>query len=203
LEAKYDAWLHASSISHSHEQPVKEVDGKCIADFVIEGEYVEIAGMIGFKKYQERWKRKCQLYNQRGVRWRAVYEDEVEKLFKNCGTAIIYVKRECSSCGVQLTVSFDGECRNCHRKTWGLRNSTPSICPQCNETFPLKAGAENGKFCSRKCYWESLRDDRLPDDSQLSKELEMNTGAELSRKYKVKATNIYMRMRRMKMRKAA
>jgi hypothetical protein len=203
LEAKYDAWLHDNHIEHLHEQYVPGTSGKCRADLKIGDTFVEIAGMIAYKKYAARWKRKCEIYSALQVQWKAVYEDEVEQLYSTSQTQVIFVKRVCSQCGNDLTVSLDGMCRTCHRKVWGQKNATLVTCAFCGTEYPRTAGSKTGKFCTRKCYWTSIRLERLPSDAKLAEELNHITVPRLAEKYGVRDNTIYMRMRRMKMRKAA
>ena len=203
IEAKYDVWLHEQGIAHLHEQDVDETGGQYRSDFKIGGKHIEILGMIHYKKYEDKWKKKRQTYIDNNVDWKALFPEDVEKLYKSCTTPIIYEKRECSTCGVSLTVSFDGECRSCHRKTWGRNNATLVTCAQCGAEYPRTAGSKTGKFCTRGCYWDSLKIANLPEDSQLSEELKSHSGTELAKRYGVKAATIHMRMMRMRQREAA
>lgn len=202
LEAKYDAWMHDNDIAHLHEQEVPGTKGTCRADFKIGNTFVEVAGMIGYKKYAVRWKRKCEIYASIGVDWKAVYEDEVELLYSSSNTKVIFVERSCTDCGEFLTVSLNGMCRKCHRKAWGKNNSVSVRCAYCDEEYPRPAGSKTGKFCTRECYWQSLRDSRLPSDEYLAVELKGTTAPMLADKYGVKSNTINMRVWRAQQKSA-
>jgi hypothetical protein len=200
LEAKYDAWLHDNDIEHLHEQEVPGIKGKCRADFRVGNTFVEIAGMIGYKKYALRWAKKCELYTSAGVEWKAVYEEEVERVYASCKTEVIFVKRCCAKCGEAIKVSLDGMCRKCHRKAWGQKNATLVDCDYCGKKYSRTAGSELGKFCTRKCYWNSLRNSHLPSDEDLAMELQGATAPILAEKYGVKANTINKRVWRARQR---
>lgn len=200
LEAKYDAWLHHKGIAHLHEQDVVETGGKYRADFKIGNKYIEILGMMNIRKYKEKWYKKCRAYWDSGVDWEALVPEDVEDLFQQCSVPIIYEKRECYTCGVPISVSLDGECRNCHRKSWGKKNSTAVVCDHCGNEYMRSGGSETGKFCGRQCYWDSLKIKSLPENSQLANELDTFSLSYIARKYGVKAGTISMRMSRMKKR---
>jgi hypothetical protein len=150
-EAMYDVYLHESGILHSHEVPMWDAGKiKFIADFRVGEPIVEIAGMLGFKKYDDRHKRKMAWLRANSVPVIVLTASEVQKLFSGCSLPLITKKRFCSACSKETLDLVKGTCRTCYMKQW--HSATEG--GQCTCGSSTKKG---NKFCSRKCYWISLK----------------------------------------------
>lgn len=163
-EVMYDAYLHSQDIDHEHEVPI----GSMIADFKVGNEYREIAGMLGFAKYAQRHQKKVQQYVQLGVSVVWLKIEDIERLYKDCGTTIKFCsERKCRDCNKQTIDLVKAVCRNCYMKRWhtGEPNAT---CPTCKNKFYAE---DSDKFCSHECYSKSLCSTEWPILADLEKML--------------------------------
>jgi transposase-like protein len=65
-EFRVDNWLTARGVAHTYE-PVLPFDRRCKADFLANGWYIEIWGVLNDQGYRRRRERKCLLYRQHGL----------------------------------------------------------------------------------------------------------------------------------------
>ena len=150
-EAMYDTYLHENNIEHKHEVKI----GPYIADVKIGNEYHEIAGMIGYPKYNKKHELKKQYYleNNIAVKWFLI--KDIDKLYENCKTEIIYRERICEDCKVKTHDIVKNVCRNCYMKRWHNKGQQ-KICEQCKTVFPA-ADIDCRRFCSHDCYSKSIK----------------------------------------------
>lgn len=160
-EAMYDAWLHSQGIEHRHEVRLRELG--VVADFQVGDEFVEVVGMVGYPRYDARLAEKKRLYADAGLKVRYVTRQEARELYTACGVEVVVrEQRLCSSCGKANHDLVKGLCRSpCYMDHW--REQAPSRkCEKCGVDFP--DGNGDGKFCSRRCYWQSMRQDMPPEE---------------------------------------
>lgn len=200
VEAQFDAWLHDCDIDHVHQPGVPNT--KRFADFQVGRIYIEIIGMGGFSRYESRWSKKKSEYEAADVPWIGFYPDQVEHLYSLSSTKVICVERRCSECKTLLIHSLDGMCRKCHRRAWGKKNSTMTICEECGIEYPKSPGSPLQKYCGRKCYSKSLRLELLPSDEEIVEALKGTNTNRLAIKLGVHPSTIYQRLARMKKRAA-
>jgi len=81
-EAMFDAVLHEKGTFHLHEVPVPSTRFK--ADFKIEDTFIEIAGMLEYPKYKEKYLNKKAAYEQLEIKVVWLEGQDVEELFKEC-----------------------------------------------------------------------------------------------------------------------
>lgn len=157
LEAKFDAYLHWKNIPHKHEVRVPNLP--YIADFYSEGSFIEIVGLIDYNKYKEKLIKKHRDYDRHCIPCAWYESGSVEYLYKNCPLELKFIDRFCIECGIKTINPSNLMCRPCDRKNWGLKNSIKLICQYCKLSFNRPAGSEKNanKFCSRSCYWNSLK----------------------------------------------
>jgi hypothetical protein len=151
-EAMYDAWLHDSLKAHEHEVRIPRLP--LIADFWVDGEYIEIVGMTGFRRYREKHEAKRWAYEAARLPVQWLYPSDVEALFATCSLQLRFrSERTCADCGRQTHDLVKGVCRVCYMPRW--RKARPALltCPQCGNEFATR---EPRRFCSRSCYWSSL-----------------------------------------------
>jgi hypothetical protein len=118
-EACIDLWFHEHQIPHQFQQRV----GTFVADWVLQGEVVEYAGLVDHKvlgpAYREKIDRKRDYYGSLGFRVRVIRPHELES-FMPVGTPTFVARgRECASCGTSFTQQRQhakGLCRRCYRK---------------------------------------------------------------------------------------
>lgn len=200
LEAKYDAYLHWKGIPHTHEPRVPDLP--YVADFEIPGEgFVEIAGMAGYDRYNEKLAKKQSAYVRAGVQVNWLTAAQVETLYKGCPVEVKFRARYCSSCGENTTTPANGMCRPCNRKQWGAENGAETrTCQQCKSEFTEPAGqAISQRFCSHDCYSKSL-ELGWPSWEEIDERLKTVSMAELARELGVKSATLYMKLRRRRMR---
>ena len=194
-EAKYDAWLHWRGVGHEHEVPVPGLP--YIADFRVGGVFIEIAGMEGFGRYDAKLKRKQEAYLNFGIRVSWLTRDLVDRLFQDCPVPLRFRERTCSHCGKAIHDLVNGMCRQCNRKSWGMRNAVRKTCEQCGKAFNSPAGQSNQRFCSRPCYWESL-EGAWPSWDELDARLQGKSIRQVALELGVKPPTLYKRLRRRK-----
>ena len=154
-EAKYDAVLHWKGEAHTHQVPVP--GSRYVADFrLASGTFVEIVGMLSFKRYAQKFRLKHEAYDRMALPVVFIEPGSVEYLFKSCPVAIKVRTRICVRCGKTGHDFVRGMCRSpCAMNAWRERRSTTVICGQCGVGFQRVAGSST-KFCCRQCYWKSL-----------------------------------------------
>jgi hypothetical protein len=191
-EAMYDCYLHENNLKHEHEKIVPNT--RCICDFVVNGEYVEIAGMMGFPKYDKRMVRKKEDYKRinLSVTWLDI--DDVEKLYKTCKTKIKFIiNRKCSMCGKKTHAIVQRVCRTCYMKKWHKKPKIESKCDYCGKLF---FAGEKKKYCCRQCYWNSLKFD-WPSDEVIKEKLQIISANKFSKELGVTISGLrkYMKQR--------
>lgn len=188
-EAMYDVYLHENGISHSHEKKV----GSCIVDFEVNGELHEIAGMKGFKRYEQRHVKKQQYYidNNISVKWLDCAN--IEQMYKTCKNKVTCRERFCLDCGKRTLDIVKNVCRDCYMKRWHDKGNL-QICKTCKQSFTAPE-KDNRIYCSHKCYAENLK---KIDHQMLIKEIEKSDRsiAAIAREYNIKPTTLYMMFRR-------
>jgi len=119
-EACIDLWFHEHQIPHQFQQRV----GTFVADWVLQDEVVEYAGLVEHKvlgsAYREKIDRKRDYYGSLGFRVRFIRPHELES-FMPVGTPTFVARgRECASCGTSFTQQHrqhaKGLCRRCYRR---------------------------------------------------------------------------------------
>lgn len=149
-EAMYDVYLHENKIQHKHEVKI----GTCIADFEVGDEIHEIAGMTGFRKYQDRNLRKEQYYKKHNIKVKWLTCKDVETLYQTCSTKVMCRDRKCIDCGKETVNIVRNVCRTCYMKRWHDKGQQ-QVCEQCGNTFVAPKN-DTRKFCSHACYSKSI-----------------------------------------------
>lgn len=153
LEAKYDAYLHSAGLKHQHEVDVRTSYGNFIADFRVGEPLVEVVGMVGFYKYENRHEAKRIAYQKAKIPVIWLSPEDVERLYEPISkiAPITFLQvLICENCNTKTNDIVKGVCRKCYMLRWHRRENG-SIC-FCGNIIQK----DKGKFCSRKCYWESL-----------------------------------------------
>lgn len=86
-ERAMDNAMTQQGIPHEYE-PRLPFNNRYAADFLVDDVYVEIWGMCGWRKYEERRKRKMQVYKKYGAKLFSVYPDD----FRDVGKIISNLK---------------------------------------------------------------------------------------------------------------
>jgi len=192
-EAKYDAYLHWKGIGHIHEPSVPGVP--YIADFEIDGQYIEILGMSGFKRYDTKSDRKRQVYADAEVPVTWLTREDVDAVYKGCPVRLKFRSRYCDTCSKKTHDLVNGMCRSCNRKQWGQDNGTGATCEQCGDQFFRSAGAPDARFCSHPCYSKSLELEWLSWE-EIDARLQHTSARQLAFELGIKPSALYMRLRR-------
>lgn len=193
LEAKYDAWLHHTGIEHLHQTKVP--GSRFIADYLIDGVYHEVTGMIGYDKYDIALAKKKSAYTTLAVPVVYITADTVDWFFADCPVKIrLDPKRECRKCGTKLYDIPNGMCRRCNRIEWGKINATEHSCAQCGKSFMRDAGSFS-KRCSRSCYYDSLKKD-MPSAQELIEIWDTRSINGLANEIGVRPGSLYQRIYR-------
>lgn len=192
-EAMYDAYLHWKEILHKHEVKIQET--RYIADIQLDDRYVEIAGMLQFKKYREKYEKKRAELKEKQIPVEWLTIEDVEKLYENCPIEVKFrVLRKCIECGKEEKRILKGYCSSCYMKVWHSQDVYTSVCEKCGKSF-THHDDDHPKFCSRKCYWKSLEFD-WPAWEWIDEQREHMSIRQLAIKMNVKYTALYMRIRR-------
>jgi len=194
-EAMYDAYLHWKHIPHEHEA---RIDGlPYIADFKLADEYVEIAGMLHYPRYQEKFLLKKKAYQEANIPVTWLVIEDVERLYSTCPIPLKFrVQRTCLDCGKQTHDLVKGVCRTCYMIQWHKQEIYQSICEICGKIFSYHDN-DRPKYCSRPCYWKSLEFD-WPSWEWIDEQLQHMSIRQLAIQMRVKYTALYMRIRRRK-----
>lgn len=154
-EAMYDAVLHEQDIEHLHEVPVPHTSFK--SDFMIDDSFIEIAGMLNFSKYREKFLKKKATYEKLEIKVIWLEIEKIELLFNSCKLPLKFREgTECKICGCQTLKLVKDICHKCYSKSW--RQSTDrdlGVCAFCQKQF-IQYSLDS-KFCSRECYWNSMK----------------------------------------------
>lgn len=149
-EAMYDVYLHENNIQHEHEVKV----GPYIADIRIGNGYHEIAGMIGYPRYNKKYKEKKQFYSKNNINVKWLFVDDIEKLYKTCKTEMIFREKICEDCKTNTFDMVKNVCRICYMKRWHDKGQHQT-CERCKKCF-VSPDNDGRKFCSHQCYSKSL-----------------------------------------------
>lgn len=192
-EAEFDAWLHWKGIDHRHEVRVPGLP--YIADFEIRGVFIEIVGMVGFRRYENKVAVKRAAYERCNIRTVWLTPTMVGRMFRECPLPLRFRGRQCTSCGIATHQVVRGMCRPCNRRRWGTANARKVSCDTCGVPFEQSAGNPEQRFCSHACYsrslelswpsWEAI-DARLKSISVCGLAIELGVGP----------TALYNRLRR-------
>lgn len=198
-EAKYDAYLHWKGISHKHDV---KIDGcNCVADFVLnDNSLIEIAGMIGYHKYDKKHKEKIKIYNSLNTKVTWLFKKDVDALFKDCPIDLRFKsKRFCKKCDKETYDLVKLHCRKCYNAYWGEKNKSKieKTCRTCKKQFFPDGRQKNQKFCSHDCYADNIRGD-WPSWGTIFKELETKSVLELAKELGKKPNALYMKIKRYK-----
>lgn len=198
-EAMYDAYLHWQSIEHQHE--VRVGDLPYIADFKVGQQFVEIAGMRNFAKYERKLKLKREAYELAGVPVKWLSPEDIEELYASCPVEVKFrEKRYCERCGKQTHDLVKNVCRKCYMHVWREEKSNEvAICQQCGHEFTRPAGSPDQKFCSHECYASSIEFD-WPSWEWIVEQLKTTSVRQLAFRIGIKPTTMYMHLRRRKQR---
>lgn len=153
-EAMYDAYLHWSGIEHQHEVRVHGLP--YIADFLVNGAYTEIVGMVPFPKYTKKLARKRAAYLAANIAVVWMSRQSVIELYEQCPVKVRYrTERVCQRCGKITHDLVRGVCRVCYMHVW--RSEGKEVrCKQCGRGF-VRAGKSRQKYCSTDCYAQSMK----------------------------------------------
>jgi hypothetical protein len=196
-EAMYDAWLHDQDLPHEHEVRVPGM--RFVADFRVEDEFVEVAGMIAFGRYRAKYERKRRAYEEAAIKVRWLSCLEVERLYADCGTAVRFrSERRCLACGKATHDLVKAVCRPCYMKLWHVNEGQPRICRHCG----LEFRGHGRVFCSLSCYWASLELD-WPSWEELDRRLGAKPIRQVAIDLGVRPSTLYMRIRRRRLRASA
>lgn len=196
-EAMYDAVLHEQGIPHLHEVSVPDTNFK--SDFKIDDTFIEIAGMLAYEKYRDKYLKKKQTYEilQIKVVWLDI--EEIDKLFSNCKLEIkTRDNTECKLCGIKSLRLVKDLCHQCYCKSWRKVGGHPiAVCGCCQKDFPQYS--PDSKFCSRKCYWNTLKLD-LPSIDWLEREIAVRSISEVATELGVDYFTLHKRLYRSRKR---
>ncbi|MCW5313161.1 hypothetical protein GTQ43_04825 [Nostoc sp. KVJ3] len=197
-EAMYDAVLHEQGIEHSHEVPVPNTNFK--SDFKINDTFIEIAGMLNFNKYKEKYLKKKAAYKQLGINVVWLEIEQLEILFINCNLLIKFRENTgCKLCGYNSIKLVKDICHKCYCKTWiKATDHEIGICGFCQKQFPQYS--RDSKFCSRQCYWNSMKLD-LPSIDWLESEISATSMSEVAAELGVNYYTLHKKLYRNKKRK--
>lgn len=197
-EAMYDAVLHWQNIAHQHEVRVENLP--YIADFKVENQFIEIAGMKNFSKYDNKLSKKVQIYEDAGIQVTWLSREQVEELYKECPITINFREhRICERCGKQTHDLVKNVCRKCYMYVWREESTATGQCQECGNLFSLPLDKPNQKFCSHECYSASLAFD-WPSWEWIEDQLKTTSIRQLAFRIGVKAPTMYMHIRRRKKR---
>jgi hypothetical protein len=189
-EAMYDACLHDRGTEHEHEAHVPGLT--YLADFRVGDEFVEIVGMLTFRRYEQRHELKRRAYAAAGIAVSWVFPPEVEFLFASCAIPLRFRSlRRCADCGIDTNDLVKTVCRPCYMRRWHA-SSAGRDCRQCGRRF---FDREEQRFCSRRCYWKSL-ELNWPDWPELDRRLAEKPASQVAHDLGVKPSTLYMRLRR-------
>ena len=193
-EAMYDAWLHREQIAHEHEVPITGLP--YVADFRVAGEYVEIAGMLGFPRYAEKYESKRAAYARASISVRWLYPADVEALFADCALRLNFrTIRCCADCGVHTHDLVKTVCRICYMRRWRFVAGEDKSCAECGCEFNHR---EQRRFCSHACYSKSL-ELAWPDWQELDRRLAEKSIRQVAFDLGVRPSTLYMRLRRRRL----
>jgi hypothetical protein len=197
-EAMYDAVLHEKGIEHLHEVPVPNTNFQ--SDFKINDTFVEIAGMLNYSKYKEKFLKKKAAYEQLGVNVVWLEIEKLEILFSNCNLSLNFRKNTgCKLCGSQSLQLVKSICNKCYCKTWKqATDRQTSLCGFCQKQYPQYS--PDSKFCSRECYWNSMKLD-LPSIDWLERAIAAKGLTEVAAELGVDYYTLHKRLYRHKNRK--
>jgi hypothetical protein len=197
LEAKTDAFLHWSSIGHEHEVRVGRLP--YIADFRLEdGTYIEVAGMMQYPRYHKKFDKKMLDYAINGVSVIYLFAHDVNRIFFDCPVELkVLYERVCGECGKQDNDLVNLMCRPCSRKKWGKANAVESKCLRCEKSFMRPAGSPRAKYCTRECYWSSLRKQSQPTEWFIEQS-KLKSISSLALENGIEPNCLYARIRRFK-----
>jgi hypothetical protein len=194
-EAMYDAYLHWHQIAHDHE--VRVADLPYIADFKMDGKYIEIVGMIQFGKYARKLELKKAAYKVRSLPVTWLSAKDVEKLYADCPVEIGFrSQRICERCGKETHDLVKNVCRVCYMDVWREEKGQTQVCKECGCEFST---ADNRKYCSHSCYAASMEID-WPSWEWLAEQMQTTSIRQIARRIGVKETSLYMRISRRKQR---
>lgn len=196
-EAMYDAYLHWQGIPHQHEVAVEGL--QYIADFYVNGMYIEIAGMKEFAKYYKKYEKKRQAYKEFDICVLWLDKHDVTKLYIGCPIELnIDPKRKCKLCGKYNHNLVEGYCKGtCYMKMW-REQGQQVICENCSKPFNQPPGSDQ-KFCSHKCYSES-QELEWPSWEWLAEAIKRKSIRQVAFDIGVKPSSLYMHIRRRKQR---
>lgn len=195
-EAMYDACLHASNCKHEHEVPIPNTSR--VADFRVDGCFIEIAGMLGFAKYTKKHLAKRQELERFGVNVAWLTREQVSARFKKCPVSLrVVASRVCEMCNKHTYDLVKGVCRKCYMKQWHAEHGTPKVCEWCGESFV--STNEKAKFCSHAHYAKSLELD-WPSWEWIDEQCEKRPVRQVAFDMGVKPGTLAMRLHRRKKR---
>ena len=200
-EAMYDCYLHENNIPHTHQVTIKSINVRPDFYLINENKYVEIIGMFGYYKYNERLNLKKKKYDSVSIDVLYFLSEDCLNLYKTCTNyKIIYRNhRICKVCNKENNDLILGVCRgSCYCKLWRQNSAIYINCLKCNRIF--SNGNKNSKYCSLECYHESLKILNIPSEEEI---LELNKTMSLTKiaeKFNIKPSLLYMRMHRYKKR---
>ncbi len=199
-EAMYDAVLHEQGIPHLHEVPVPNTNFK--SDFQIDDTFIEIAGMLNYKKYRDKYLKKKQAYETLQIKVVWLNIEELEKLFSKCTLQLkIRENSECKLCGRKSLRITKELCNKCYCLTWRQATLRPiTVCGFCQKEFPQYS--PNSKFCSRECYWNSMKLD-LPSLDWLESEIASKSISEVAAELGIDYYTLHKRLYRSRKRKSS
>ena len=196
-EAMYDAVLHYSNTEHEHEVPFKDLN--IIADLVVEGTVVEIAGMNGYLRYDQRRLKKESTYKNAGIQVTWLTNDYVLNASKNVPVKIKTRERYCLECKIPTIDLVHGRCRPCQMRHYRTTNTVVAICEFCEKEF-THAVFDIRKFCNRECYGKSLELD-LPSQNEIDELVnELGSVNAVARKLGIKSNVLGQRAYRQRVR---
>jgi hypothetical protein len=194
-EAMFDAWLHDCRKPHQHEVRVPGLP--YIADFLVDGEYIEIVGMATFRRYAMKHDAKRRAYAAAEVPVRWLYPTDVETLFARCCLSLRFrSQRICADCGKQTHDLVKGVCRVCYMPRWRAGQTALLSCAECGRE---SRSAEPRRFCSRSCYWASL-ELGWPGWEELDRRIEEKPIRQVAFDLGIQPDTLYMRLRRRRLR---
>lgn len=198
-EAMYDAYLHWKDVEHRHEVRVGGLP--YIADFLVQGTYVEIVGMLRFGKYAQKLAKKRAAYERAGVSILWLSSEEVTKCYEGSLVRVQYrIERSCERCGKRTHDLVRGVCRTCYMYVWRSEGQEAQ-CAECGKTF-IRAGSSVQKYCSRGCYAKSLRQIQWPALEWIEEESQRKSLKQIARCLGVNPGALYQHVHRERQRTA-
>ena len=192
-EGMYDSYLHWKNIYHEHEVKVESLPYR--ADFKTQDGYIEIAGMMSYKKYALKYETKRAAYKKANIAVKWLFTDDVEALYKDCPIKIkLCTGRICFKCGKEEYDLALGLCSCCYMTVWREKTGQNTTCVLCSTNFK-KVKSSKQRFCSYSCYWRSRRLD-WPSWKWLLEEMEGKSIRQIAFGLKIKPGALYMHIRR-------